>query len=341
MYVICLFAYKGDLHMKKKECKNKNCHMTSIGGQAVIEGVMMRGPKKIATAVRKSDGLIVIDDRDVNSFIKNHHLDKIPIIRGIIAFFESLVTGVRCLMFSANQVDLEDGSSPEEESKFEKWLDDKLGDKVKDIAIYFSVVVSLIFSIGLFMILPTLVAGWIKAVVKYLGGALESKIVLNLIEGAVKISIFLLYLWGVSHMSDIKRVFEYHGAEHKSIAAYEAGEELTPENAKKYTRLHPRCGTSFLLIVMVISILMFSLLTWSVWWVRIVYRLLLLPFVAGISYEIIKAAGRHPDGIVGILTKPGLWLQRLTTREPDESQLEVAIAALKAVVPEDKEEDKW
>ncbi|MBO5743046.1 MAG: DUF1385 domain-containing protein, partial [Clostridia bacterium] len=153
--------------------------------------------------------------------------------------------------------------------------------------------------------------------------------------------IFLTYLWAVSKMADIKRVFAYHGAEHKTIAAYEAGEELTPENAMKYTRLHPRCGTSFLLIVMVISILMFSLLTWNTLWMRIVYRLLLLPVVAGLSYEVIKIAGRYPNGVVGILTKPGLWLQKITTEEPDEKQLEVAIAAMKAVIPENKEDDKW
>jgi len=313
--------------------KTKSCpHMTSIGGQAVIEGVMMRGPKKIATAVRKSDGEIVYDIKNVNSFTQKYKLNKIPLLRGVVSFIESMVTGIKCLMFSADQVDLEDGS--QEMSKFEKWLDDKLGDKIKDITIYFSVVVALIFSVGLFMLLPTAIAGIFKVWIK-------TPAILNLIEGLIKLSIFLLYLWAVSHMSDIKRVFEYHGAEHKTIAAYEAGVELTPENAMKFSRLHPRCGTSFLLIVMVVSILMFSLLTWDTLWMRIVYRLLLLPVVAGLSYEIIKMAGKRPQGIVGILTKPGLWLQKITTREPDLSQLEVAIAAMKAVIPEDKEEDRW
>lgn len=313
---------------------NKCCHMTSIGGQAVIEGVMMRGPKKIATAVRKSSGEIIIDEKEVSSFVARFKLNKIPIVRGVFSFIESMITGVKCLMFSADQVDLEDGDTSMEPSRFEKWLDDKLGDKVKDIAIYASVVIALCFSVGLFMILPTFIAG-------LFGNFVTNRICLNLIEGAIKIFIFLTYLWAVSHMSDIRRVFEYHGAEHKTIAAYEAGEELTVENAKKYTRLHPRCGTSFLLIVMVISILMFSVLEWSNVWVRIGYRLLLLPVVAGLSYEIIKFAGKHPSGIVGWMTKPGLWLQKLTTNEPDESQLEVAIAAMKAVIPEDKEEDKW
>ena len=317
--------------MSKKD-KQKCCKMTSIGGQAVIEGVMMRGPEKIATAVRKSDGEIIIDEKEVNSFVARHKLNKIPILRGVISFFESMVTGTKCLMFSADQMDIEEDG--EEMSKFEKWLDRKFGNKIKDIAIYFAVVVALLFSIAMFMILPTVLAG-------FFGNMVENKIALNLIEGAIKLTIFLLYLWGVAHMSDIKRVFEYHGAEHKTIAAYEAGVELTPENVKNYTRLHPRCGTSFLLIVMVISILMFSLLSWETWWIRILYRLSLLPVVAGLSYEIIKFAGKHPSGIVGWLTKPGLWLQKITTGEPDESQLEVAIAAMTAVIPENKEDDKW
>ncbi|MBQ6894249.1 MAG: DUF1385 domain-containing protein, partial [Clostridia bacterium] len=215
-----------------KKNNNISCpHKTSIGGQAVIEGVMMRGPEKIATAVRKADGEIVMDIKPVNSFVVKHKLHKIPLLRGVLSFVESMVTGVKCLMFSADQVELDDGS--EEMSKFEKWLDDKLGDKIKDIAIYFSVIVAMCFSIGLFMLLPTAIAGifklWIKA-----------PIALNLIEGLIKMIIFLVYLWAVSKMSDIKRVFEYHGAEHKTIATYEAGEELTPENAMKYTRLHPR-----------------------------------------------------------------------------------------------------
>ena len=318
--------------MSKKETKNC-CRMTSIGGQAVIEGVMMRGPEKIATAVRKSDGEIIIDEKPVNSFVARHKLNKIPLLRGVVSFMESMVTGTKCLMFSADQMDIEDESG-EEMSRFEKWLDRKFGNKVKDIAIYFAVIVALAFSIGLFMIVPTIIAGLFDELIK-------NKILLNLIEGGIKLLIFLIYLWAVSHMSDIKRVFEYHGAEHKTIAAYEAGAELTPENAKQYTRLHPRCGTSFLLIVMVISILMFSLLSWKTWWIRILYRLSLLPVVAGLSYEIIKFAGKHPTGVVGWLTKPGLWLQKITTREPDDSQLEVAIAAMKAVIPENNEDDKW
>jgi len=327
-----IIPFERSYKMSKNKC-NPCSKATSIGGQAVIEGVMMRGPEKIVTAVRKSDGEIVYDTKEVNSFVTKHKLNKIPLVRGVVSFIESMVTGVKCLMFSADQVDLEDESGAEM-SKFEKWLDDKFGDKIKDIAIYFSVVVALCFSIALFMILPTAIAGIFKRWI-------ETPILLNLVEGIIKLTIFLAYLWGVSHMSDIKRVFEYHGAEHKTIAAYEAGVELTPENAMKYSRLHPRCGTSFLLIVMVVSILMFSLLTWSNLWFRILYRLLLLPVVAGLSYELIQLAGKKPDGVVGILTKPGLWLQKITTREPDLAQLEVAIAAMKAVIPENAEDAKW
>ena len=312
---------------------NEKVHKTSIGGQAVMEGVMMRGPKEIATAVRKSNGEIIIDKKEVSSVFTKYKFLKIPILRGVISFFESMITGVKCLMFSAEQADLED-SEDYKPSKFEQWLDDKFGDKVKDIVIYFSVFVSLIFSVGLFILLPTVLVGWLKKFI-------VSAPVLSLCEGGVRIVIFLAYLFLVSRMKDIQRVFEYHGAEHKTIAAYEHGEELTPENARKYSRLHPRCGTSFLLIVMIISIIFFSFLKWETVWQRMLYRLLLLPVVAGVSYEIIKFAGRSDSKLVKWLTSPGLALQLLTTREPDDSQLEVAIAALKSVLTGNKDDDKW
>lgn len=312
---------------------SEKVHKTSIGGQAVMEGVMMRGPKEIATAVRKSNGEIIIDKKEVSTVFTKYKFLKTPILRGVIAFFESMITGVKCLMFSAEQVDLENGEDYKP-SKFEKWLDDKFGDKVKDIVIYFSVFVSLIFSVGLFILLPTVLVGGMKKFI-------VSAPVLSLCEGGVRIVIFLAYLFLVSRMKDIQRVFEYHGAEHKTIAAYEHGEELTPENARKYSRLHPRCGTSFLLIVMIISIIFFSFLKWETVWQRMLYRLLLLPVVAGVSYEIIKFAGRSDSKLVKWLTSPGLALQLLTTREPDDSQLEVAIAALKSVLTGNKDDDKW
>ena len=319
--------------MSNKQPENNACHITSIGGQSVMEGVMMRGPKEIATAVRKSNGEIIIDKKPVNSFVSKHKFFKFPIIRGVVSFIDSMITGTKCLMFSAEQYDIEDGEAYEP-SKFEKWLEDKWGDKIKDIAIYFAVVVAIFFSVGLFFVIPNILVGFVRKLI-------TANIVLNLVEGAVRITIFLVYLALVSRMKDIQRVFEYHGAEHKTIATYEAGEELTTENAKKHSRLHPRCGTSFLLIVMVVSIIFFSFLKWENPIERIVFRLLLLPIVAGVSYEIIKFAGRSKSKTVKILTMPGLWLQKLTTREPDESQLEVAIASLKAVLTDNKEDDKW
>ena len=315
------------------KANQEKVHKTSIGGQAVMEGVMMRGPKEIATAVRKSNGEIIIDKKEVSSVFTKYKFLKIPVLRGVISFFDSMITGVKCLMFSAEQVDLEDGEEYKP-SRFEKWLDDTFGDKIKDIVIYFSVFVSLVFSIGLFILLPTALVGWMKKII-------ASAPLLSLCEGGVRILIFLAYLFLVSRMKDIQRVFEYHGAEHKTIAAYEHGEELTPENARKYSRLHPRCGTSFLLIVMIISIVFFSFLKWETVWQRMLYRLLLLPVVAGVSYEIIKFAGRSDSKLVKWLTSPGLALQLLTTREPDDSQLEVAIAALKSVITGNKDDDKW
>ena len=315
------------------KANQEKVHKTSIGGQAVMEGVMMRGPKEIATAVRKSNGEIIIDKKEVSSVFTKYKFLKIPVLRGVISFFDSMITGVKCLMFSAEQVDLEDGEEYKP-SRFEKWLDDTFGDKIKDIVIYFSVFVSLVFSIGLFILLPTALVGWMKKII-------ASAPLLSLCEGGVRILIFLAYLFLVSRMKDIQRVFEYHGAEHKTIAAYEHGEELTPENARKYSRLHPRCGTSFLLIVMIISIVFFSFLKWETVWQRMLYRLLLLPVVAGVSYEIIKFAGRSDSKFVKWLTSPGLALQLLTTREPDDSQLEVAIAALKSVITGNKDDDKW
>lgn len=320
--------------MSDKKCE---LHITSIGGQAVMEGVMMRGPQKTAVAVRKPDGEITLKI-DENGTKKKNRFFKLPVIRGCINFFESMVIGVKALMYSAEFIDLEEEEPTE--SKFEKWLEDKLGDKIKDVLIYFSLIVSLCLSVGLFILLPTVITRGIEALfdsVPFIG----TKTFTSLCEGIIRMLIFLSYLALVSQMKDIKRVFEYHGAEHKTIACYEAGEELTVENVKKYTRLHPRCGTSFLLFVMVVSIIVFSLLPRTSIIPRILMRIALLPVVAGISYEIIKLAGRSKSKCVSWLTKPGLWLQKLTTREPDESQMEVAIESIKSVIPEDKNEDKW
>lgn len=306
-------------------------HKTSIGGQAVIEGVMMRGPKDIAVSVRKPDGEIITDVKPVSSILQKNKILKLPVLRGCIAFFESLVTGVKCLMFSAEFFDVEEEEPSK--SKIDLWLEKTFGEKLKDYVIYFSVILSIFMSVGLFILLPTFVAGLLK---------LESGMAKTVVEGFLRILIFIGYIAIVAQMEDIKRVFMYHGAEHKSISCYEAGMELTPENARKCSRFHPRCGTSFLLIVMVISFIVFLLIPEQASWVgRFGYRILLLPIVAGVSYEIIKFAGRHNNWFTRLISKPGMWMQRFTTREPDDSMLEVAIASLMAVMPEDKEEAKW
>lgn len=326
--------------MSKDKCNNNSCHMTSIGGSAVMEGVMMKGPKEIATAVRKPDGEIIIDKKPVGSLITKYHVNKIPIVRGVFGFFDSMISSMKALMYSAEFIDLED--EEEEMSKFEAWLTNKLGDKMKDFIIYFSVVIAVIFSVGLFMLLPHLIAS-------FAGVFTKSVLFKRTVEGIVRIVIFLGYILLVSQMEDIKRVFQYHGAEHKTIFCYEQGLELTPENAAKMSRLHPRCGTSFLVFVMVISIIVFSIVpdfagnlggilgTLAGLGVRI----LLLPVVAGLSYELIRWAGRSTSPVVALLSKPGMWMQKITTREPDEKQLEVAIAAMKAVLTDNKEDDKW
>ena len=324
-------------------------HITSIGGQAVIEGVMMRGPYKTATAVRKPDGEIECKIEE-NGTKKSNKFLKLPIVRGCVNFISSLVIGMKALMFSAEFVDIE--GEEETESKFEKWLDDKFGDKIKDIVIYFSIALSICLSIGLFILLPTAITQGLGWILSKLGmeSIANSAGFISTTEGIVKMVIFLTYMYLVSKMEDIKRVFEYHGAEHKTIACYEAGEELTVENVKKHTRFHPRCGTSFLLIVMVVSIIIFALLPkfsgenysgLETLLLRMGTRLLLLPVVAGISYEMIKLAGKSKNKCVCVLTKPGLWLQKLTTREPNDKQIEVAIRSITEVIPEDKEADKW
>ncbi len=319
--------------MKEKNKEKSQQHITSIGGSAIMEGVMMRGPKEIASAVRKPDGEIVVDKRPISSLVTKYHVDKIPIIRGVFAFFDSLICSMRALMWSAEFFDIED-DEPEKQSRFDKWLTDKLGDKLKDYVIYFSVIVSLIFSIGLFFILPNLVTGLVRKVT-------EQKVLLTLIEGLIRIAIFLGYIILVSRMEEIKRVFQYHGAEHKTIFCYEAGLPLTVENARGMKRLHPRCGTSFLVFVMIISIIVFSFVSWDNMFMRIFLRLLLLPVVAGLSYEIIRWAGRSQNKIVCLISKPGMWLQMITTQEPDDSQLEVAIASMSAVITGNPEDDKW
>ncbi len=319
--------------------KEKSCHITSIGGQAVIEGVMMRGPFESAIAVRKPDGEIIVEKKPINSFVQKLKLNKIPVVRGVFSFFESLINGTKALMFSAEFYDLEDD---EDKKKKEEMTEEELkkynkkNDRLLAGTLFLSVIISLVFGIGVFMLLPTFLVGLLR---DYAG--LTNDVIATLLEGIVRIAIFVVYIMLVSKMKDIRRVFEYHGAEHKTIFCYESGEELTVENVKKQKRLHPRCGTSFLILVMLISIIVFSFVSWENPVERVMIRLLLLPLVAGLSYELIKFAGRHSGKVVDIISAPGMWLQKLTTAEPDDTQIEVAICALKSVITGDKNDDKW
>ena len=317
--------------------ENKEQHITSIGGQADMEGVMMRGPYKTTVAVRKPDGEIEkkVEENGVKTRSK---FFRLPIVRGCVNFIDSLVIGMKALMFSAEFIDLEE--EEESESKFDQWLERKFGDKIKDIVIYVAIAISLVMSVGLFMVLPTFLTRLVEAI-PAIKPVTQSHAFTSIFEGVIRMAIFLVYMVLVSQMKDIRRVYEYHGAEHKTIACYEAGEELTVENVKKFPRFHPRCGTSFLLFVMIISIIIFTLLPKTGVILRVLMRLALLPVVAGLSYEVIKWAGRSKSKAVCTLSKPGLWLQKLTTREPDESQIEVAIESMKPCIPENKDEDKW
>lgn len=294
---------------------------TSVGGQAVIEGVMMRGMKGIATAVRKSDGDISVKFDETVPISKKNKIFSLPIIRGFVSLIESLIVGIKTLNYSASLFEDYDEEAGEA-SKFEKWLEKVLGDRISDFIMGFSLFVSIIFAITIFFIIPTFAANLFK------GLGLNS-IALNLIEGVIRVLIFIGYIFLIGKMDDINRVFEYHGAEHKTVFCYENEEELTPENAAKYSRFHPRCGTNFLFLVMIVSIIVFSFTKWNSLPERILWRVVLLPVVSGVTYEIIRWMGKSQSSISHLFAAPGLALQKLTTREPDYSQLEVAIKALK------------
>ena len=310
---------------KDKKCKNERLGV--VGGQAVLEGVMMKSRDKMSLAVRAQDGEIKVKNTTSTTFLKKHKWLNIPIVRGCINFVETLIMSYSTLEDSAKMCGMDDF---EEETKFDKWLKEKLGDRLMDVVMTIGMVLGVILAFGLFTILPAFIT---KLIGKWVGN--ESAYWLNFVSGGIRIAIFIAYMVLVSLMKDIRRTFEFHGAEHKSIACYEAGMELTPENAKKCTRFHARCGTSFIFVVMIISILIFSVVKWDMnFFAMIVLRLCLLPLVVGISYEFLMIAGKHPNKFTYILSLPGLLMQRITTKEPDESQLEVAIMALKNAMPD-------
>jgi uncharacterized protein YqhQ len=306
-----------------------------IGGQAVLEGIMMRGPASYALAVRKPDGEIALEVTPYKSFAEKKKLNKVPIVRGVINFVESLYIGIKTLMHSSEYYE-EEEEETEKDKKKEKKKEKKnetqtenAGEKKeeKDNKWYLVVtlIVSLAFAIGLFILLPSFLAGLLLKVT-------EHQWIADLVEGVLRLLIFILYMVLISKMEDIKRTFMYHGAEHKAINCLEAGDDLTPENVLKHTRFHKRCGTSFVFIVMIISILVFMLVRTDIMWLRLLSRLLLIPVIAGISYEVLQYAGRHENACSRVLSAPGLWVQRLTTREPDTSMAEIAIRAVEEVI---------
>lgn len=302
---------------------------TSVGGQAIIEGVMMRGVHGIATAIRKSNGEIIVNVEESIPYSKRSIFLGLPIIRGFVSLIESLVIGIRSLNYSASFFEEYD-----EPSKFDRWFQNIFKEKTESIIMVITLFISLVIATVLFFIFPTFVANIFKKFSVY------DSIILNIIEGVIRVIVFLMYLFLIGNMEDIKRVFQYHGAEHKTIFCYENSKELTPENAQEFTRLHPRCGTNFLFLVMIISIILFSLTGWGNIWERILYRIILLPVVSGVTYELIKWVGKNDNFLSQIISYPGLMLQKITTREPDYKQLEVAIRALKSAEGIDKEQEE-
>ena len=315
----------------KKNDLPKEQFKTSIGGQALIEGILMRGPTKQAIVVRSKDGLV--SKTEPLRLLKDRYpILGWPLIRGIVNFGSSTVNGVKALMYSAEFYPDEEEEKP---SRTEVWLEKHLGSKwLEKAAITFSVVLGLGISVLLFIFLPTLLAGLFN-------GLISSYLIRNLLEGFFRIVIFLAYLIGVSRMKDMKRVFSYHGAEHKTIRCYEAKLPLTVENVRRQIRMHPRCGTSFLFLVVIISILFFSVLRFDGLLLRFAARLLLLPVVVAVSYEITRYVGRHDNAFTRVMTAPGLWFQTFTTQEPDDAMIEVAIEAVKLVLPEYEGQDAW
>ena len=322
-----------------------------IGGQAVLEGVMMKGPDSYALSVRKPDNEIAVTVTEYKSFGSKSVLFRIPIIRGVVNFIESLYIGMGTLMKSAEYDDtdvieeekwakekleeaegLRKAGKTQKADKIEKKVEKRKADLEKDKAkegtsseLILTLIISLGFAIAVFMLLPTFVAGLLYKVT-------DSSILVNLCEGVLRLAIFITYVWAISKMKEIKRTYMYHGAEHKTINCLEAGDELTPENVLKHTRFHRRCGTSFLFIVMFISIILFMFIRTKLLWLRILSRLLLIPVIAGLSYEVIRYAGSHENAFARALSQPGFWVQRLTTKEPDKDMCEVAIKSVEAVI---------
>ena len=310
---------------------------TTIGGQALIEGILMRGPEKQAIVVWGPEGL-VIKEEELRLIKDRYPILGLPLIRGSVTFLDSMVKGVKALMFSADYFPEEEAGA-EEPSKFEKWLDEKLGnEKMEKLVISLSVVMAVCFSVGLFMLLPTFLASFVEKVT-------DSVLARNLADAALRVALFMSYMIAVSRMKDIRRVFSYHGAEHKTIFCYEKRLELTVENVRAQPKHHPRCGTSFMLVVIIVAILVntvvFALFPVDNVFLRMAVQLLLLPLVVGITYEFNRYVGGHDNPVTNFLARPGLWMQNFTTFEPDDAMIEVAIEAMRRVIPQEEGKDSW
>ncbi len=310
--------------------EEKKTRTGKVGGQAVLEGIMMRGPESYTTAVRKPDGTI-IRDRHPNEIKKKNRFLKLPVIRGVVSFIESMTLSFSTLNFAAEALEIE------EETKFEKWLVKVFGKSLTGIVMGIGTVLGVVLGVGLFILLPAFVTGFIPE--KY-------EIFRKILEGVLRIAIFLGYVSLVSLMNDIKRTFMYHGAEHKSIFCYEKGLELTVENIRAQKRFHPRCGTSFMILMMLVGIFIGLLIgavfpaTRSNTFLYVGVKFLLLPITMGLGYEIIRYAGKHDNAFIRFITAPGLWIQRITTKEPTDDMIEVAIVALKSALPDEFSEEE-
>lgn len=322
---------------KSKENTSGEKFKSKIGGQAVIEGVMMRGIDKAAMACRLPSGEIDLEEWAIKGGKNAPFYRKIPFVRGVFVFITSMIDGYKCLSRSADKQMSAEQDDDEEPSKFEKWVDEKLGDKLMPIITTVSIILGLALAIALFMLLPS---GISKLIDKFVVSL--SPIAKNIIEGIIKIAIFIGYTSLTALMKDIRRTYEYHGAEHKTITCYEHGDELTVENVKKHCRFHPRCGTSFIFLVLFISIFVSTVfrVSWGNIFVRVLVKIALLPIVMGISYELIRLAGKYDNIVTRVISAPGLWIQRITTREPDGEEIECAIKALTACIPDNPEEDR-
>ncbi len=311
--------------------EQKKSRLGLVGGQAVLEGVMMKSGDDVNLAVRGEDGKIVTSASTHTALRKKYKICRVPIIRGCVNFVESLVLSMNTLTKSMEMLGIDDD---EPETKFDKWISEKMGDKMFQIISGIGMVLGLVLGIGLFLLLPTYVT---KGIDTLAGGAIGP--FRSVIEGLIRMGLFVAYVWLVSFMPEIRRTYEYHGAEHKSVACFEAGLPLTPENAAKCTRFHPRCGTSFIFVMLIISIVVNSFLTWDNVWIRFGSKLITLPLIVGLGFEFIMYAGKKSNIFTRIVSAPGLWMQKITTREPDEKQLSVAIEAILGAIPTDFREE--